>query len=275
MSQQLGTDVPLRQRILWLLTNWFSESDLRNLCFHLTINYDDLDDIGRANRARELVLECERHNHLEGLLQTMQMVRPDLFKPKPRWKHVRNILSGSTFILFGILVFLGGAFAVGQVAPQFYPGGGIPVFPIAVSESESNATSPEQTLRDYYDLLNTQQLRIAYDTRIADCFYEHSSSWEEYQEYWSGFDEVHVAINEVGPLTPETNLKCPLSDTQRSADYASKIIATVTYTKGGRVSSDILQFILIRDTLGSPWLIYQVEYREQATQEGIPANAAA
>jgi WD40 repeat protein len=65
-----------RSRLLLAMKEAFSEEDLRTLCFELGIVYDDLPPGGRADRARELIILCQRTNRFEQLLQICQQRRP-------------------------------------------------------------------------------------------------------------------------------------------------------------------------------------------------------
>lgn len=63
-------------RVLNLLTSSFNESELRDLCFRLAVNYEDLGGAARADRARELVLHCNRHGRIAELEQLCCQLRP-------------------------------------------------------------------------------------------------------------------------------------------------------------------------------------------------------
>ena len=61
-----------------LLTQHFSAEELRTLCFRLGIEYDDLSGNGRADKARELVAYCQRHNLLQDLQRAVTQARPNV-----------------------------------------------------------------------------------------------------------------------------------------------------------------------------------------------------
>ncbi len=66
--------VELRQ----LLASRFSLGELRNLCFDLEVDYEDLPGEGKAEKARELVGYLERRNRIADLLQVGRNLRPDV-----------------------------------------------------------------------------------------------------------------------------------------------------------------------------------------------------
>jgi hypothetical protein len=57
------------------LLDGFSLDDLRTLCFHLQIEYDDLPGEGRAAKARELVKQMQLTKRLDDLRATIIQLR--------------------------------------------------------------------------------------------------------------------------------------------------------------------------------------------------------
>jgi hypothetical protein len=67
-----GTDlVKLRQ----ILTEHFDEGELRTLCFDLRVDYQSLPGEGKADKARELVAYCDRHERIAELEDQVHQVR--------------------------------------------------------------------------------------------------------------------------------------------------------------------------------------------------------
>lgn len=66
--------IKLRQR----LSTYFSEGELKTLCFDLGIDYDDLPDNGRENKARELIQYFERRSRIPELVEACQGQRPQV-----------------------------------------------------------------------------------------------------------------------------------------------------------------------------------------------------
>ena len=64
----------LRQR----LGTYFSEGELKTLCFDLGIDYDSLPDTGLENKARELVQYLERRSRVPELVEACQERRPQV-----------------------------------------------------------------------------------------------------------------------------------------------------------------------------------------------------
>lgn len=60
------------------LTNHLSDSELRDLCDDLGIDYENLPGQAKSDKARELVLYMSRRNRLEELLRVAQTAHPDL-----------------------------------------------------------------------------------------------------------------------------------------------------------------------------------------------------
>lgn len=61
-----------------ILTDRFNESELRTLCFDLSIDYDDLSNEGRADRAREIVSYLYRRRGIAELVEFGKQIRPDI-----------------------------------------------------------------------------------------------------------------------------------------------------------------------------------------------------
>jgi hypothetical protein len=62
-----------------ILTDQFNDSELRNLCFELAIDYEDLNGSNRLDKARELVAYCNRHGRFQDLMNQIRLLRPHLF----------------------------------------------------------------------------------------------------------------------------------------------------------------------------------------------------
>jgi hypothetical protein len=65
-------------RLYDILVDQFSEGELRTLCFHLDVAYDDLPGEGRADRARELLSYLERRHRVPDLLEIGRRLRSDV-----------------------------------------------------------------------------------------------------------------------------------------------------------------------------------------------------
>lgn len=83
----------LRRRLYWTINEYFNESELRDLCFDLGLDYDNLGDDGKSDRARELVSHYWRRGALMTLLQRVEALRP-----KGRYgEYFRQLLRDSIF----------------------------------------------------------------------------------------------------------------------------------------------------------------------------------
>ena len=77
---------PAQQRLdhrcrtqLWeTLTSYFDESELRTLCFHLNINYQDLSGNNRTDKIIAFVEYVERHRRIEKLLEVGPKLRKEI-----------------------------------------------------------------------------------------------------------------------------------------------------------------------------------------------------
>jgi hypothetical protein len=58
------------------LAEYFSDSELRDVCFDLGVSYDDLGGEGKADKARELVAHLDRRGRLEELVALCSRLRP-------------------------------------------------------------------------------------------------------------------------------------------------------------------------------------------------------
>jgi DNA-binding NtrC family response regulator len=65
-------------RLLQMLSERFDEGELKSLCFHLEVGYDDLPAQGKANKARELVQYLERRGRIYDLIKKGEELRPDV-----------------------------------------------------------------------------------------------------------------------------------------------------------------------------------------------------
>jgi hypothetical protein len=71
-----GDATELRLRLRAVLDAVFSENDLRDLCFDMDIDYDNLPGSGKSARARELILYCENRGRLNELTDHVRRLRP-------------------------------------------------------------------------------------------------------------------------------------------------------------------------------------------------------
>jgi hypothetical protein len=68
-----------RTTLYELLKQHFNETELRDLCFVLNIEYDDLPGSGRADKARELIRSCERDERVADLVEACRKAHPNVF----------------------------------------------------------------------------------------------------------------------------------------------------------------------------------------------------
>jgi hypothetical protein len=68
-----------QQHLFKVLSDYFNKGELRDLCFELGIDYDDLDGDTRRDKARELVAFARRHGRLDELEQAVLRARPKAF----------------------------------------------------------------------------------------------------------------------------------------------------------------------------------------------------
>ena len=66
-----------------ILATYFSDGELRDLCFDLGIDYESLPGEGKASKARELVAYCQRRDRLTDLETACRRLRPNAFKDNP------------------------------------------------------------------------------------------------------------------------------------------------------------------------------------------------
>ncbi len=66
-------------RLHQFIANHYDLEELRTLCFHLGVRYDDLGGEGLSARARELVLRLGRQQQLDQLLEALRQGRPEAF----------------------------------------------------------------------------------------------------------------------------------------------------------------------------------------------------
>ena len=73
-----GTQQPDVMSLHRGLTEHFNEEELRDLCFQLDIDYDDLPGVGKAGKARELITYHERRGTLLKLVEKCRQLRPNV-----------------------------------------------------------------------------------------------------------------------------------------------------------------------------------------------------
>jgi len=69
-------------QLLEILDQRFDEGELKTLCFYLDVDYDNLPDKGKANKARELIKYLERRNRIPELVRVGKQLRPDISWPE-------------------------------------------------------------------------------------------------------------------------------------------------------------------------------------------------
>lgn len=79
-TQQLPPPVTTvdRVKLRQILTNYFNEDELRDICFDLNIDYESLPGASKTSKARELVAFVERHGKSQEFVQYLQQVRPNI-----------------------------------------------------------------------------------------------------------------------------------------------------------------------------------------------------
>jgi DNA-binding response OmpR family regulator len=71
--------------LLQVLTERFDTSELRTLCFHLSIDYEDLPGEGKLNKSRELIRYLYRRDRVAEMIQAGRQLRPDI-----SWEHLAD-----------------------------------------------------------------------------------------------------------------------------------------------------------------------------------------
>ena len=75
-EELLPQSLPSNQELQNILTTYFNESDLRDLCFQLDIDYEDLAGTIKGDKSRELILYAKRHDRSQELLEHVLQLRP-------------------------------------------------------------------------------------------------------------------------------------------------------------------------------------------------------
>jgi|GEM_PF-3401717 len=74
----MTSNTTLGKKLLKILRERCSEGDLRDICFHLGIDFDSLPAEGKGGKARELVQKLKQHNRLPDLIIEGKELRPDI-----------------------------------------------------------------------------------------------------------------------------------------------------------------------------------------------------
>jgi hypothetical protein len=78
LSNKLHSSQPDVRTLRQILLQRCNDEDLRDFCFLLNIEYEDLSGAGRAGKSRELLRELARRNRLADLVDLLQRERPDI-----------------------------------------------------------------------------------------------------------------------------------------------------------------------------------------------------
>ena len=73
----VDADRSSRAQLRQNLDDYFNETELRNLCFDMGIDYEGLSSGGKADKARELIAHCERHARVDELEHRCRELRPN------------------------------------------------------------------------------------------------------------------------------------------------------------------------------------------------------
>ena len=73
----VDADRSSRAQLRRVLDEYFNETELRNLCFDMGIDYEGLSSGGKADKARELIAHCERHGRVDELERRCRELRPN------------------------------------------------------------------------------------------------------------------------------------------------------------------------------------------------------
>jgi len=77
-------DLQQRIKLFQILCDHFDESELKTLCFHLGVDYDALPDVGKNNKARELIDLFERQDRIQELVEEGKKLGPNAKWDRPK-----------------------------------------------------------------------------------------------------------------------------------------------------------------------------------------------
>jgi len=79
VQEKRATERQYQSRLLQILINRFDGNELRMLCFHLGIDYEDsLSGKSKEDKALNLIKHLERRNRIRELVQAGKRLRPDI-----------------------------------------------------------------------------------------------------------------------------------------------------------------------------------------------------
>lgn len=81
-------DQPFAATTRQLLNSYFSDGELRDLCFDLGIDYESLPGSGKSDKARELLAYVTRRNRIAELLETCRQQRSQVAWPSPSQQDI-------------------------------------------------------------------------------------------------------------------------------------------------------------------------------------------
>jgi hypothetical protein len=80
-EEERTIDKPTTRYLEWLRQNivdYFDEGELRDLCFGMGIDYDDLPGQSKRDKARELIAHCKRTTRTIELVAKLRKLRPNV-----------------------------------------------------------------------------------------------------------------------------------------------------------------------------------------------------
>ena len=95
-QRQSGSDIDHANlvKLFQKVDRHFNDSELRDLCFQLDVDYEDFGVIGKRDKARELVTMMDRHGRLSNLTTRAAQLRPKVkWQDPPQQVGETNIIA--------------------------------------------------------------------------------------------------------------------------------------------------------------------------------------
>lgn len=144
--------------LLQNLKSYFNESELRDLCFDLAIDYESVLGQAKSDKARELILFCERHGRLLDLTSSCRRLRPHIL-----WDNLPSNKASNAPINPPPRVGLGALVDLMQTPGVRTAAGGFQMV-LRTACEQIKALGHYKLLHDLF-----QELEMAYDVLEADC----------------------------------------------------------------------------------------------------------
>ncbi|MFN5922221.1 MAG: hypothetical protein ACK466_00065, partial [Pseudanabaena sp.] len=118
-----------------------------------------------------------------------------------------------------------------------------PPSPLNPSPTKQSKASPEEFIKEYYSLINTQQLTAAWQNLTPKFQRDGANGINSFTNWWQSVDQVTVDSMNIIELK----------------DNSAVINISLTYKQGKKISSEILRISLLWNETSKQWQINETK----------------